>query len=277
MVQVTNPLGYAPKPKPSRWRIWLGVLFAIILASGWFGWRWSHPLREQAAYLRLQSQCCTWSRPSNTVVYEEESEAAARLLAAGGEYVAPRKPLFDYPDNRPPPGWTPPALYDPKPWREIGESVPDRDQAAIVFLHARSEPTVGQRLVVVRAAHCATGPEGHSVQFGGKSFHAATATPGSRLALAGPSVGGASVHVPPDQRLRVFAGQPDPDDASHFTIGFELNGVPGVIDGWLRDRVRLPSSIPREVWSDREAVELHVRDGPGQWIVNGRYWKAPRK
>jgi hypothetical protein len=35
--------------------------------------------------------------------------------------------------------------------------------------------------------------------------------------------------------LRFFAGQPDPDDDSHFTIQYELNGRPGIIDGTLND------------------------------------------
>jgi len=36
-------------------------------------------------------------------------------------------------------------------------------------------------------------------------------------------------------RLEWFAGQPDPTDDSHFTIRFELNGKPGIVDGWLKD------------------------------------------
>ena len=38
--------------------------------------------------------------------------------------------------------------------------------------------------------------------------------------------------------LRLRAGQPDPDDPTHFTIRWELPGsdAAGVIDGWVRDR-----------------------------------------
>ena len=35
--------------------------------------------------------------------------------------------------------------------------------------------------------------------------------------------------------MRFLGGSPDPADASHFTIPFELDGQAGVIDGWLRD------------------------------------------
>ena len=36
-------------------------------------------------------------------------------------------------------------------------------------------------------------------------------------------------------KVRMFAGQPDPADPAHFTIRYELDDQPHVIDGWLRD------------------------------------------
>ncbi len=49
------------------------------------------------------------------------------------------------------------------------------------------------------------------------------------------------------QRVRFYAGQPDPNDPSHFTIRYEVNDQPGTIDGWLHFG---------------SVVELKVRDGP---------------
>jgi hypothetical protein len=34
--------------------------------------------------------------------------------------------------------------------------------------------------------------------------------------------------------LRIFFGQTDPADSSHFTLKYELNGKAGVINGWLK-------------------------------------------
>lgn len=48
-----------------------------------------------------------------------------------------------------------------------------------------------------------------------------------------PSQPGTLAYKPAEQ-LRVFAGQADPQDASHFTIRYELDGIAGTIDGWLR-------------------------------------------
>jgi hypothetical protein len=35
----------------------------------------------------------------------------------------------------------------------------------------------------------------------------------------------------PGLPIRFFAGQPDPNDPSHFTLRYELSGQPGIIDG----------------------------------------------
>ena len=40
---------------------------------------------------------------------------------------------------------------------------------------------------------------------------------------------------PAEHNVRFYAGQLDPNDPSHFTIDYELNGVRNVIDGWLTD------------------------------------------
>ena len=32
-----------------------------------------------------------------------------------------------------------------------------------------------------------------------------------------------------------MAGQPDPADPSHFTIGYKFAGQPGILEGWVRN------------------------------------------
>jgi hypothetical protein len=46
---------------------------------------------------------------------------------------------------------------------------------------------------------------------------------------------------------RLYAGQPDPKDASHFTIDYEISGVRGTVDGWLQPD---------------DTVKMQIRDGP---------------
>lgn len=50
------------------------------------------------------------------------------------------------------------------------------------------------------------------------------------------------------QNLRFYAGQPDPADAAHFTIKYDLRNGSGIIDGRLNE--------------DGETVALKIVSGP---------------
>jgi hypothetical protein len=81
-------------------------------------------------------------------------------------------------------------------------------------------------------------------------------------------------------RLRFYAGQPDPADPSHFTIAYQFDGKPGTIDGRVRDsrlvlrpregapagddvvhKLGGPGPIPEEVW-DLTAPAPATRPAP---------------
>ena len=55
--------------------------------------------------------------------------------------------------------------------------------------------------------------------------------------------------VPPEQPLKLYAGQADLMDASHLTIQYETPAGKGVIDGWLKPDY---------------SVKLSIRDGPAK-------------
>jgi hypothetical protein len=46
------------------------------------------------------------------------------------------------------------------------------------------------------------------------------------------------------KRLRIYAGQPDPDDPAHFTVKYDLDGVEGILDGYEGDRTEDANGIP---------------------------------
>ena len=56
-----------------------------------------------------------------------------------------------------------------------------------------------------------------------------------------------TVAWPVQHKVRFYAGQADPADASHFTIGYAVDDRPGTIDGWI---------------TENQMPMLHVRDGP---------------
>jgi hypothetical protein len=76
-------------------------------------------------------------------------------------------------------------------------------------------------------------------------------------------------------RLRVYAGQPDPADPSHFTIGIRLNDLPFVIDGRLLgdDGATL---VPRGGVSEPEGHDTMIWQ-PDGWPTTrpGRKWRRP--
>jgi hypothetical protein len=59
--------------------------------------------------------------------------------------------------------------------------------------------------------------------------------------------------VPVGNAMRFFAGQADPNDESHFTIDYELDGRPGTIDGYLWDAgVVLTPRVGQSVFIGRQ-------------------------
>jgi hypothetical protein len=50
------------------------------------------------------------------------------------------------------------------------------------------------------------------------------------------------------KRARFYAGQPDATNQARFTVSYDIDGVPGTIDGSL---------------SDKAVVKMRVRSGPG--------------
>jgi hypothetical protein len=65
--------------------------------------------------------------------------------------------------------------------------------------------------------------------------------------------------------LRILAGQPDPNDPTHFTIPYVLDGKPGVIDGFLRANGRVMLE-PREGqflrWANANAYHWELAETP---------------
>jgi hypothetical protein len=51
-------------------------------------------------------------------------------------------------------------------------------------------------------------------------------------------------------KMRMYAGQIDPNDASHFTIRYEIWGQSDVLDGYLDDKDQVTLK-PRQLPVDR--------------------------
>jgi hypothetical protein len=178
-----------------------------------------------------------YSSPAGTVVYEEDPATVPALLAQSG-YVA-------VPANLQPPNGLKGAAFDPDCWNKLlaasGPSAPPAG-GAVVFSHERVSPAGNHRLVIV--LYCP-----RQIWFGVSQFavpfspwYVLTVTPATLNQPAGwyrPSID--IMYVPPRYApkkppvVRIYAGQPDPNDASHFTIAYQMWGQSDTIDGRLLD------------------------------------------
>jgi hypothetical protein len=220
-------LEYAPKPPLRRRRAFrLAVIVLVGLAAGIAGWRWGPGAWQNARLLHWQRRCMTYAPPADLVVYEEDPAAAEALLSRrGGEYVHGRDgPSFSC------------AMHQPSCLTEFARAsgMGPVSNGAVIFMHERTSRTGVRRLVIITASpadvpsmtltggldewECTPGTWGTPPQF--------SSPPISRLV---------PIRTEKAPRVRFFAAQADANDASHFTVGYELDGMPGTLQGWLSD------------------------------------------
>ena len=187
--------------------------------------------------LRLQHKCLNYAASANKVVYDEDAIAGEELLKSDTNYTR----YIDYgPASHPPLYfWTSPYI---KPLLHY------KYPRITTFLHSRSSPHGTVRLILVEMWISGVVDEDEQLpmlEFECRVYQPATFTKTPTfLSLSslqiprdndqGPDGDGL---LPPASisKARVFAGQPDSDDNSHFTIPLEINGHPTMLDGWLQD------------------------------------------
>jgi hypothetical protein len=225
-------LDYAPSVpwhRRRRLRCWVALALCIIAAG--FVVHWRAPLRQWAQRAELQRQCMRYHPPEDKAVYEEEAESAAALIATGGEYTRVKTGgNFN----------TPVAIHVPDRLTSLAKqtSPPLRLRGATLFLHARTSPAGNLRIVVVQRVPNTLVPA--FVPY--TDLEIILLEPSWRTGVPQridpPEV--PRVLIPHDlnaltRHLRIYAGQPDDDDSSHFTIAYESHGQRGTSDGWLQD------------------------------------------
>ena len=220
--------------------------------------------QQRAAALQKFSadfQACLGNVASPTqVVYEEDPTRAAALLKRGTGYAAisssSSRSVFI-----PPAPWQVPVLL-----KNAGTATQLRStsDSTVAFLHGRKTPDGAQRLVWVdfKASEQmlidseapattryynlrndriftarAYDPAADGTLHVENSRSLLILQPLDRQTLVvwhkGDSWESGRIEPHLSNVMRIFSGQPDPKDESHFTISYELDGNPGVIDGWL--------------------------------------------
>ena len=244
--------------------------------------------------LSLQQQCLAFSRPADMVVYDEDPAENARRLREGSKDYAN---VISTPSDAPP-GWIPPTkAVMPDVYvdyqRARGVTTFGGPNEGLVFLHGLKSPAGVPYLVT---AHIETvtnfGTRYVSEYTSGKTLRIHTQSKRRQLSVSAAAAGDVTTspkrlsrqltlvlpdtsdrtvarfaqqpdaaHRPPvdyGNVLRLYAGQPDPADPTHFTIPYRLDGREGVIDGWLKE----------------DRIELKPREG--EWLFDrGEAWMLP--
>jgi hypothetical protein len=232
---MNDPIAYAPA-RPRRWRT-LRLVLLIIVVSGaalWVGGRLFRWISHRSIMLEMQDEVKQFQAPGGTVVYVDGPERD-ELTFSGGPY-------HDVPG-----GWQRDEGYRGRTVQSIEtiqqQAVRQRRRIPTValFVGARTTAAGDAALVgvllecnriqqrsalstslpsAITCAVVATKP----ISLLGRG--AWSATPATTTLGSWPSTG---------TDVTFFAGQPDPADASRFTIAYEIGDGRGVIDGVLND------------------------------------------
>jgi hypothetical protein len=260
-----EPIDYAPGNQHlrPRWQpmsrrvlrasaaaILLVAVLASLVVSHRYPWLW---YGSRDAY---QRQCMlTFTMSPDKVVYEEDPIKAARLA------TLPRDPSAGYFGNAATEGR---QIYggmdsDYRLW-DAAEYVPPffislckrEVPPGLVFIHERKGASGRRRLVWVTESreYSATTRPSHVRSESVRNAVWVVARPDPMDSQSRRRDGSRSrIRIPlrPEQVMRLYGGQVDRADSSHFTIKYEIDGFTGVIDG--------------RVGAD-DTVALQILDGP---------------
>jgi hypothetical protein len=200
-----------------------GLTFAAVaVAVGW-----GQSLAQHFLTYHWQQECLAYIAPLDQVVYEQNPQNPAAVVRMNPGYER----LNGNPSG---------IGYFPKAWERLGWTIPT-ERGAMLFMHERRSPAGNIRLVGVEVFLPPSSYRGDSAL---RSLKVSVFPARSAFKFASSS---AATHhsiyyldfrtLLEKENLRIFAGQPDPLDPSHFTIACEIVGWPekGITDGWLQD------------------------------------------
>jgi hypothetical protein len=201
-------------------------------------------LFQRLPFLLEQRGLLLYRAPADRIIVAEGTEDVARLSKTAGYQK-----------------FRPCAEERPGPTRAVAYYLPGSTRllwfgsGPYAFLHRRRAPGQAERLVSVEVQqYDPEPPSGQHYELFALAQIPAFSLPdnenfsgrGARISNVLPEDGGGGLTLDAGGNFRLYAGQPDPADDSHFTIRYELNGKSDIIDGWLM--------------SD-ETVNLQVRGG----------------
>jgi hypothetical protein len=202
----------------------LGIALATVAGSAW---RWGPEKWERAELLYWQWRCMNYSPAADEIVYDQEPNGRSALLDGSSKYVA----LVENDDFN---GSTTAAVTVPDCEAQFEKMMGfGGSQPPVVFMHDRAAPSGRHYLIILRGdsipyLDIAELPLDCEALIAGNWRNNPSWASGGR-SWDGP------VSVPVRQRIRIYAGQADPRDPTHFTVRYVQNGKPAVVDGYVDD------------------------------------------
>ncbi|MGE5609027.1 MAG: hypothetical protein ACM359_07220 [Bacillota bacterium] len=243
-------LDYAPQAPWYRRRrlLILAAVLAMLLGASFLAhWGWSK--RDHWQLLLVQRRCMHYLAPPGTVVFRQPADLQSQDQAVKRSLASPA-PV-------------------PTPWNNLrfkctfppGASTSFHGTSSshgTLFLHQRTSPAGNTRLVIVDL-NLAWAPRFTILYANKMVVQPASLRSPPKLVWAGNIPGDITVldlvgrrqdllRPPYGKEIKCLFGQPDPADASHFTIDILIDGQTHIIDGWLRDddtvmlKVRSPAA-----------------------------------
>jgi hypothetical protein len=201
----SRQLDYAAS-RPWYRRVWTRdhALRLVVAAVGIAAVLVMPALWRRVQLIGWQRQCLSYSSPPTKVVYESTGPSSTADLIA--------------------------------PWVSFHREVSGTRLRTngTIFLHERQTQSGVRRLVAVEVTRSVWPAQRVELRPAARLF-----TVGSHLRppveVLSQTNGGGLLPFDASDTIRIYAGQPDPNDPSHFTVDYEVNGVRRTVDGWLRD------------------------------------------
>jgi hypothetical protein len=219
-VTETPPLDYAQTPSLTRRKAFRRAMIAAgVLAIIICGWAMLPQYWRNAQQWRQHRRWMSYTCPPSVIAFEPPGEKAKRLFQPRSDYIMRPSGVFHFVAGLPP---------------------------AELFVHGRRRPDGARRLVLAALGYDRTNA-GIQLRLEGEVIIPATIARASRRSPIsfGPLIADSTGKTP-----RIYAGQPDLNDASHFTMQFEFpDGRTGTIHGRL---------------SDDDSIDFQFESGPSQ-------------
>jgi len=208
-------------------------------------------IRGTALQLYWERQSRNYSVPAGTITYSDDPQDVSKLAGTGGYVTGGYQGL----------GSGSFVLAPNQTFQNLVNAHAGRKTlvAPSVFLHARDTPSGSGRLVAVQLGRLSPSDPYNRFFFDAYVHHRQSNSSGQlEMCLAA------------GDRVRIYEGQPDPADATHFTIDYDLNGQRGTIDARLDDAgwVTFAPRTGKYVETSRNGRYV-INRGPIVWSPGG--------